>query len=238
MSQTIQVLPFTSNCTSALQKNQGGIEPRTVRLRKLRLCQLDYGVLLLGVAGACLRAIKRNKAACNCPSSVQVCWGNLNLDKNLDKELGQFFFTCFPLAKPLSKFPRRTWTRNLDNCRLPCYYIPGASLASKPPCTCPASEPRQPAESYGSYGSYPPGRATCPASEHPLPRRVLNPVANAGLLHSILRPTQDCSTQSCGQRRIAPLNPVANAGLLHSILWPTQDCSTQSCAQFAPWPTP
>ena len=48
------------------------------------------------------------------------------------------------------------WTRNLDNCMLPCYKIPGASLASKPPCrtTCPASEPRQPAESYGSYGSY------------------------------------------------------------------------------------
>ena len=64
-----------------------------------------------------------------------------------------------------------------------------------------------------------------PGTEHPLPRRVLNPVANAGLLHSILSPTQDCSTQSCGQRRIARLNPVANAGLLHSILCPIQDAS-------------
>ena len=57
--------------------------------------------------------------------------------------------------------------------------------------------------------------AAAPRSQSCGQRRIapLNPVANAVLLHSILRPTQDCSTQSCGQRRIAPLNPVANAGL-------------------------
>ena len=41
----------------------------------------------------------------------------------------------------------------------------------------------------------------------------LNPVVSTGLLHSILRSTQDCSTQSCVQHRIAQLNPAADAGL-------------------------
>ena len=142
------------------------------------------------------------------------------MDKNLDKELGQILSRVFLLQSHLSKFPRRTWTRNLDNCRLPCYYIPGASLASKPPCTCPASEPRQPAESYGSYGSYGHTAAVwhsgCGIGASTRPRHLPSIGASAAAPRS----------QSCGQRRIAPLNPAANAGLLHSILRPTQDCST------------
>ena len=49
--------------------------------------------------------------------------GNPNLDKNLDKELGQILSRVFLLQSHLSKFPRRTWTRNLDNCGLPCYKL-------------------------------------------------------------------------------------------------------------------
>ena len=49
--------------------------------------------------------------------------GNPNLDKNLDKELGQVLSRVFLLQSHLSKFARRTWTRNLDNCGLPCYKL-------------------------------------------------------------------------------------------------------------------
>ena len=65
--------------------------------------------------------VYNNKAACSCPSSLSK-FGNPNLDKNLDKELGQIL-TCFSLAGHLSKFARGTWTRNLDNCGLPCYKL-------------------------------------------------------------------------------------------------------------------
>ena len=55
--------------------------------------------------------------------------GNPNLDKNLDKELGQILSRVFLLQSHVSKFARGTWTRNLDNCGLPCnklaqYYAP------------------------------------------------------------------------------------------------------------------
>ena len=49
--------------------------------------------------------------------------GNPNLDKNLDKELGQVLSRVFLLQSHLSKFARGTWTRNLDNCGLPCYKL-------------------------------------------------------------------------------------------------------------------
>ena len=49
--------------------------------------------------------------------------GNPNLDKNLDKELGQILSRVFLLQSHLSKFARGTWTRNLDNCGLPCYKL-------------------------------------------------------------------------------------------------------------------
>ena len=49
--------------------------------------------------------------------------GNPNLDKNLDKELGQVLTRVFLLQSHLSKFVRGTWTRNLDNCGLPCYKL-------------------------------------------------------------------------------------------------------------------
>ena len=258
-----------------------------------------------------------NKAACSCPSSVQVCWGNLNLDKNLDKELGQILSRVFLLQSHLSKFPRRTWTRNLDNCWLPCYCLRGPRREG-PPGIGPLLFliPRQPEEE--NIRDSPPGeepelgqilsRLAGPLVQVPPPnldkelgqlqaalllytwsqpgieaslhlpgigaapaRRVIRIIRIirsyggglalrvrigastlarhlCGSLHpaapparhrsircraafSILWPTQDCSTQSCGQRRIAPLNPAANAGLLRSILWPTQDCSTQSCGQ-------
>ena len=47
--------------------------------------------------------------------------GNPNL--NLDKELGQVLSRVFVLQSHLSKFARGTWTRNLDNCGLPCYKL-------------------------------------------------------------------------------------------------------------------
>ena len=43
-------------------------------------------------------------------------------------------------------------------------------------------------------------------------------------------PPESPFSQSCCQRRIAPLNPAPSTGLLHSILHRAQDCSTQSCA--------
>ena len=49
--------------------------------------------------------------------------GNPNLDKNLDKKLGQVLSRVFLLQSHLSKFARGTWTRNLDNCGLPCYKL-------------------------------------------------------------------------------------------------------------------
>ena len=52
------------------------------------------------------------------------------MDKNLDKELGQILSRVFLLQSHLSKFPRRTWTRNLDNCWLPCDYLHGPRLAT------------------------------------------------------------------------------------------------------------
>ena len=70
--------------------------------------------------------------------------------------------------------------------------------------------------------------ATCRIPHLSHTRRPLNPALATGLLHSILRWQQDCSTQSC-------------VGLPHSILrwaqdcppsilrW-AQDCLTQSCA--------
>ena len=68
--------------------------------------------------------------------------GNPNLDKNLDKELGQVLSRVFLLQSHLSKFARGTWTRNLDNCGLPCcklsqYHapIPGRPI----PCASPLS---------------------------------------------------------------------------------------------------
>ena len=42
---------------------------------------------------------------------------------NLDKELGQVLSRVFLLQSHLSKFARGTWTRNLDNCGLPCYKL-------------------------------------------------------------------------------------------------------------------
>ena len=198
-----------------------------------------------------------------CVSSRQVVLGTWNLDKNLDKGTWTNFYHVFSSCKATcpsspAELGQGTWTT--AGCLVIIYLEPAwhRSLPAPARHRSRASPPSHTDHTDHTVGGGlalrvrnwslrpgapparqpPPSRATCPASEHPLPRRVLDPVANAGLLHSILRPTQDCSTQSCGQRRIAPLNPVANAGLLHSILWPTQDCSTQSCAQFAPWPTP
>ena len=60
-------------------------------------------------------------------NSLSVAYDGLNdlelrnLDKNLDKELGQVLSRVFLLQSHLSKFARGTWTRNLDNCGLPCY---------------------------------------------------------------------------------------------------------------------
>ena len=51
MSQTIQVLQRSLQIAlvrGQLQRNQGGIKPLPLHLRKLRLCQLDYGLLLSG----------------------------------------------------------------------------------------------------------------------------------------------------------------------------------------------
>ena len=45
------------------------------------------------------------------------------MDKDLDKELGQVLSRVFLLQSHLSKFARGTWTRNLDNCGLPCYKL-------------------------------------------------------------------------------------------------------------------
>ena len=56
-------------------------------------------------------------------SRVPCPGGNPNLDKNLDKELGQVLSRVFLLQSHLSKFARGTWTRNLDNCWLPCYKL-------------------------------------------------------------------------------------------------------------------
>ena len=54
-----------------------------------------------------------NKAACSCPSSVQVCWGNLTN-----------FITCFPLAKPLVQvLGQGTWTT--AGCLVIVYVGPG-----------------------------------------------------------------------------------------------------------------
>ena len=54
------------------------------------------------------------------------------MDKNLDKELGQILSRVFLLQSHLSKFPRRTWTRNLDNCWLPCYCLRGPRREGPP----------------------------------------------------------------------------------------------------------
>ena len=115
---------FTSNCTSVgstskepgrnRTPNPSAPEAAPLPIRQRPLALWAWLVRVFAPSGGA------NKAACSCPSSVQVCWGNLNLDKNLDKELGQILSCVFLLQSHLSKFPRRTWARNLDNCRLPC----------------------------------------------------------------------------------------------------------------------
>ena len=61
--------------------------------------------------------------------------GNPNLDKNLDKELGQILSRVFLLQSHLSKFAWGTWTRNLDNCGLPCYKLSQSDSRQAPiPC--------------------------------------------------------------------------------------------------------
>ena len=76
-------------------------------------CSVDAGVCHL-LSGA---PIPGRQSRVPCPG------GNPNLDKNLDKELGQVLSRVFLLQSHLSKFARGTWTRNLDNCGLPCYKL-------------------------------------------------------------------------------------------------------------------
>ena len=135
------------------------------------------------------------------------------MDKNLDKELGQILSRVFLLQSHLSKFPRRTWTRNLDNCWLPCDYLHenrtwatwlrslrlshcamAALLFSDTVClTCPS-----------------PCRQSCAG------RRIALHQSCAGrriALHQSCAGHRIALRQSCAGRRIAPVNPVLGAGL-------------------------
>ena len=75
------------------------------------------------------------------------------------------------------------------------------------------------------------GEEACPTLEQAKARLreaefSINPAPSTGLLHSILRWQQDCSTQSCVDNRIAPLNPAAMASLLRRRHPPWKEAGT------------
>ena len=98
--------------------------------RMIRMIRMTRRAGAAPMPGRCREAsmpgwlqVYNNKAACSCPSSLSKFGGGTKLRKT--RELGQILSRVFLLQSHLSKFPRRTWTRNLDNCWLPCYCLRG-----------------------------------------------------------------------------------------------------------------